>query len=208
MARLVDAANKSEHQALLAAMFRDRKTVFVDQLGWKLSVLDGLEQDGFDRSGAEYLILRDPGSADHLGSLRLLRTDRPHILDTLFPELCEGPIPKGPAVREISRLCLSPRFPRAFAADYRAHLATALVEFALLRGVCTYTGVVTAAGLPPLLSRGWACQPLGIPRRYGEEMLVAVRIDIDGHTIAQLRRTGNYRANALDCPLGIDLVAA
>ena len=57
---------------------------------------------------AEYIILCDPRSERHLGSLRILRTDRPHILGDVFPMLCEGEVPVGPEIRELTRLCLSP----------------------------------------------------------------------------------------------------
>lgn len=208
MAQLVNTANKRQYQSLLTSMFRDRKRVFVDYLGWDLPVSDGEEQDGFDAFGAEYLILRSPGGHDHLGSLRLLRTDRPHLLDTMFSELCEGELPRGPNIREISRLCLSPRCPREMVADYRAHLATALVEYALLSGIDAYTAVIDASNLAPLLARGWHCQPMGLPRPYGRQTLIAVRLDITPQTIALLRRAGNYRENALEYALDVELVAA
>jgi N-acyl-L-homoserine lactone synthetase len=208
MACLIDAANRAAHDELLRAMYRDRKAVFVDRLGWRLNVRDGLETDRFDHAGAEYLILRERATGDHMGSLRLLRTDQPHLLDSMFPDLCDGDIPRGPAVREISRLCLSPRYPPSFFADYRAHLATALVEFGLLRGVHTYTAVIEAGNLGALLSRGWQCRPLGAPRRYGPLTLIAVEVRVDARSIELLRRAGNYREHSLDCPAGLEALAA
>lgn len=208
MAQLVNTANKRQYQPLLSSMFRDRKRVFVDYLGWDLPTSDGEEQDGFDAFGAEYLILCAPGGQDHLGSLRLLRTDRPHILDTMFADLCEGEVPRGPNIREISRLCLSPRCGRDQVADYRAHLATALVEYALLTEIDAYTAVIDASNLTPLLARGWHCQPMGLPRIHARQNLLAVRLDITPQTIALLRRAGNYRENALQCALDVELVAA
>ena len=77
----------------LRAMFEDRKRVFVDLLGWDVPVLDGrFELDQFDNEAATYIIIADE-AGDHLGSARLLPTDRPHILGTLFRDLCAPPPP-------------------------------------------------------------------------------------------------------------------
>lgn len=94
--------------AMLRAMFAARKRVFVDLLKWDVPVLAGqYEVDQFDDPHANYLILTDTDGG-HLGSARLLETERPHILDTLFPELCDLPLPRGPGVREITREVLTP----------------------------------------------------------------------------------------------------
>ena len=61
-------------------MHRDRKTVFVDRLGWQVPVVNGdLEIDQFDGDDAIYLIAVDEAGG-HAGSLRLLPTAGPHLL--------------------------------------------------------------------------------------------------------------------------------
>ena len=93
----------------LRAMFEDRKSVFVDLLKWDVPVLCGrFELDQFDDEHATYLIIADE-DGDHLASARLLPTTRPHILGSLFPDLCAAPPPAGPWVFEITRFCLSRR---------------------------------------------------------------------------------------------------
>lgn len=89
------------------SMFEERKRVFVDLLGWDIPVLAGrYEIDQFDDDEATYIVVTD-GTGEHCGSARLLRTDRPHILDTIFPYLCDDIPPAGPRVREITRFCLA-----------------------------------------------------------------------------------------------------
>ena len=85
------------HLPALRGMFEARKRVFVDLLKWNVPVLEGrYEVDQFDDEDAVYLIV--PGEdGRHAGSARLLKTIRPHILDTLFPELCAAPVPRGAA---------------------------------------------------------------------------------------------------------------
>lgn len=98
----VNATGRAEERLALRSMFEARKRVFVDLLGWELPVLAGrYELDRFDDARATYLIIAD-GDRRHLGSARLLETERPHILDTLFPDLVAGPIPCGRQVREIT----------------------------------------------------------------------------------------------------------
>ncbi|MFX8086716.1 acyl-homoserine-lactone synthase, partial [Acinetobacter baumannii] len=73
--------------ARMTSMFADRKRLFVDLMRWTVPVVDNrYEVDQFDDANAIYLLAVEDG--EHVGSMRLLSTDRPHILDTLFPELC------------------------------------------------------------------------------------------------------------------------
>src|SRR5690606_28357064 len=117
----------------------DRKRVFVDLLRWDVPHDDVSERDQFDGPEAEYLIFAD--GDDHIASLRLLRTDRPHLLGSVFPELVEGEVPRGPDIREISRFCISPRHRGPVRLQARRLLATALTEYALLSGLSAYTAV-------------------------------------------------------------------
>jgi N-acyl-L-homoserine lactone synthetase len=102
---MVIIAERTRHpfeSAPLRAMFRARKRVFVDLLGWDVPVIDGrFEIDQFDDEHAVYLIVTLPDGR-HAGSARLLRTTRPHILDTLFPGLCAAPPPRPPPGRALA----------------------------------------------------------------------------------------------------------
>src|SRR5437868_10005838 len=101
-----DGASRPAETPSLHAMFEARKQVFVDLLKWNVPVLDGrFEIDQFDDEHALYVLAGD-GAGRHLGSARLLPTTRDHILGSLFPELCSGPVPRGEHVFEITRFCL------------------------------------------------------------------------------------------------------
>lgn len=197
MVELVNAENKLLHSRLLRRMFEDRKAIFVDLLKWDLPHQDGQEHDQFDDRWAEYLIVTDPARRDHLASLRMLRTDRPHVLGSLFASLCEGAVPSGPDIREISRMCLSPRHRGPDRLQYRNLLASAMTEYALLTGIRAYTGVADMGWLSRVLSAGWRCEPLGMPRRVGGAMIGAMMIHIDADTIRRLQVSGKYNSNVL-----------
>ena len=177
----------------LREMFEARKRVFVDLLRWEIPVLeDRYEVDQFDDEHATYLIVPD-SVGGHAGSTRLLETGRPHLLDTLFPELCEAPPPRGPRVLEITRFCLGRGLGAQGRLETRNRLVSGLVHYALENGIQTYTGVAEMGWLSQILAFGWRCRPLGLPRPIDGNMLGALRIDISEETPALLEANGIYR---------------
>lgn len=183
---------------LLRAMFEARKKVFVDLLRWNVPVLGGrYEVDQFDDCHAAYLIVTDT-QGGHAGSARLLKTMRPHILDSLFPELCAGPVPRGPDICEITRFCLDRRQNGLERRETRDILVSALVRYALDRQVRSYTGVAEMGWLQQILAFGWRCRPLGLPRHIGGTMLGALQIEITSDTPALLAANGIHRIVALE----------
>jgi acyl-homoserine lactone synthase len=177
-------------EQLLRAMFEARKKVFVDLLKWDVPVLDGrFELDQFDDAHATYLIVADEAGG-HLGSARLLPTMRPHILDSLFPQLCSGEPPRGPDKVEITRFCLDRRLRAAERLEVRNRLVSALASHALEQGITLYSGVAELGWLQQILAFGWRCRPLGLPRPIDGRMLGALSIDIDSDTPALLAANG------------------
>lgn len=178
---------------VLRTMFEARKRVFVDLLKWDIPVLEErYEVDQFDTPDAEYLILVDQRGG-HRASARLLRTDGPHILADLFPDLSEGMIPAGPSVREITRFCLEPTLSKPERRNARNELVTALAEHAVHTGITDYTGVAGEAWFRQIAAFGWSCRALGAPRRCGSTSLVGLHIRIDAATTTGLTATGIYR---------------
>lgn len=190
MMLIVTDQNRDAERAAIRSMFEARKQVFVDLLRWELPVLAGrFEVDQFDDGHAVYLILTDP-ERRHLASARLLPTTRPGILSALYPHLCEGPPPSGPNVFEITRFCLSRGLPASERRIARDRLVAAIARFALDNGIATYTGVAELPWLQQILAFGWDCRPLGLPVIDGSRPLGALRIDIDGQTLAKLAAAG------------------
>jgi acyl-homoserine lactone synthase len=190
MVLVVERPHRPLDNRALRSMFEARKRVFVDLLKWEVPVLEGrYELDQFDDEHAVYLIVTDE-QGEHLGSARLLETCRPHILGSLFPELCAEAPPRGSDIVEITRFCLGRNQSSAQRLQTRNRLVTALVEFALSRGIVIYTGVAEMGWLQQILAFGWRCRPLGVPRTIGTRMVGALRIDIAPETPGLLARTG------------------
>jgi len=185
----VDTAGAAS-DAVMRAMFEARKRVFVDLLGWDVPVLAGrFEVDQFDDEHARYLILAD-NAHRHLASARLLPTTRPHILDSIFGDLCDAAVPAGPDTWEITRFCLDRDLRAAERRRFRDELVTALAHYALEHGIRTYTGVAEPGWLEQILAFGWRCSLLGAPREIHGRRLGALRIDITPETPALLARAG------------------
>lgn len=191
MLHLIDHTSHAEG-AVLRAMFEARKQVFVDLLRWDVPVLGGSwELDQFDTEDARYIVLSDR-QCHHLASARLLPADRPHILSTLFPTLCDGPVPSDSATLEITRFCIDRSLKSAERRRARNQLVTALAEHALAQGVARYTAVAELRWAQQVLAFGWRCMPLGLPIAHENSTLMALAIEIDADTPALLAEAGIY----------------
>jgi acyl-homoserine lactone synthase len=180
----------------LVSMFEARKQVFVDLLGWNVPVIGGrLEIDQFDDERATYIIVAGE-DGDHLGSARLLESERPHILGDLYPELCAEAVPTGPDVFEITRFCLGRTQGSARRRETRNQLVSALVAHALRQGIRTYTGVAQLGWLQQILAFGWDCRPLGLPRQLDCGLTGALAIAIDARTPALLAQNGIWTSGS------------
>lgn len=198
MVTIVTAQNRVRYAAALESMHRDRKRVFVDDLGWDLEVSRGLEFDEFDNDAAVYLLVLD-AAGEHLGSVRLLPTLGPHLLGDVFPHLCEGAPPVGADTWEITRLCTRPGI--ADPSGVRQQILLAVVEFAVLTGITRYTCVTHLPFLSRLLAIGWDCEPLGFPVPDHGVEIGAMMIQITPDTLRMLRRRAGLHSGVLDASL-------
>lgn len=179
------------------SMFEDRRLLFVDTMGWNVTVSHGrFEIDQFDGPDAIYIAdLGDGGH--HRGSMRLLPSTRPHILGDLFAALCDGVVPRAPDIFEITRLCLPSRLGAEQRLRVRNRLITAMVDHALGEGIRTLTGVVRPGFREAVLAMGWEASPLGAIQTIDGMALGAFRIEIDADTPARLKHTGIYAPMAM-----------
>ena len=183
MVCLVNSFNRSQHVALLCSMHQDRKRIFIDTLKWDVPHDGTFERDQFDDEFAEYLIVRDPNTGEHCASMRLLRTDRPHILGSLFTELCDEAVPSAPDIREVTRLCMSPRLRARDRLHARNTLIRGMVEYAILTDIKAFTGVADMTWFSQILSAGWDCRPLGLPKAIDGKTLAGLIIHITPDTL-------------------------
>lgn len=190
MLHLVEMDCAASEDDVLRAMFVARKEVFVDLLRWDLPVLDGrFELDQFDDENAIYLVVTDR-AGKHLASARLLPTVRPHILADLYAPLCEGEVPRGPDIYEVTRFCLDRHIDARTRRTARDRLVVGLAEFALAEGIVRYTGVAEAGWLEQILAFGWHAYRLGDVQPSSGRRLGALAIEIDRDTPRRLAENG------------------
>jgi acyl-homoserine lactone synthase len=190
MILIINQMNLDLQSKVLRGMFEARKHVFVDLLKWDLPVLAGrFEVDHFDDGEAIYLIVSDPAGR-HLASARLLATTRPALLDSLYPDLVDGPAPRGADILEITRFCLSPGIGARLRREARDSLLVGLVEYALAQGINSYTGVAEHGWFEQICTFGWRCRALGPSQVHDGRLLTGLRIDIDEETMGQLGDEG------------------
>ncbi|MGB5076826.1 MAG: acyl-homoserine-lactone synthase [Sphingorhabdus sp.] len=177
---------------VLRNMFEARKQVFVDLLKWNVPVVEErYEIDQFDNIHATYLILTDKNGGHH-ASCRLLPTTRAHILGSLFPQLCTGPVPEGPDIFEITRFCLDRSLSSEGRKVARNRLVSEIVDHAIQQGISCYTGVAELNWFHQVQDFGWKCVALGPSRRIEGRAMAGLSIMIDGKTIASMRAAGIY----------------
>ncbi|MCZ7934759.1 GNAT family N-acetyltransferase [Agrobacterium leguminum] len=140
---LVQAHEYHKHAELLDQSFRLRKRVFVDRLGWDVSVSDHRERDRYDELHPAYLLWCDEDRQQLYGSVRLMPTTGPTLLYDVFratfPDACDL---MAPGIWEGTRMCIDEdaiyrnmpelRLDRAFCL-----LLLALCETALAHGIHT-----------------------------------------------------------------------
>jgi acyl-homoserine lactone synthase len=177
---------------LLETMFADRKLLFVDLFGWDVPVVeDRFEIDQFDTAGTAYIICANAGG-EHEASIRLMPSTRPHMLRDLFAHLCPFGVPVGPTIWESTRLCLPQRHGALRRRELRNQLISAMVDFALKRGITCLTGVLPEAFRKEVLAMGWAAEPLGPAARIDGGLVGAFAAHVGQDTPDRLRWSGTY----------------
>lgn len=106
MIYVIDSLNRHDHAEMLDEMFRLRKRVFHDRLGWDVQITDGQEVDLFDRLDPAHIVsVDDEGHV--VGCMRLLQTTGPHMLAEVFAPILDGEPPtRSSTVWEATRFCV------------------------------------------------------------------------------------------------------
>src|SRR3546814_11492871 len=142
-------------------MLAGRKRLFVDLFVWVGPVVDGrLESDQFDGPETVYIVCAN-AAGEHEASIRLMPTTRPHMLGEIFPHLCPGGVPTGPTIWESTRLCLPLRHGAVRRRQLRTQLLSAIVDFALARGIACMTGVLPDSFRKEVSAVVWAAETPG-----------------------------------------------
>jgi N-acyl-L-homoserine lactone synthetase len=184
MVQLIVGATNPTARDLLAQMYRQRYQVFVEEMGWKLKTHNGLEFDEYDAPDSIYVLEFDKGEL--LASMRINPTDTRCMLPELFPGACEGTLPRGRDVWELSRGALSKRLRKS---GYWGRIQCAFFEAALLWNAKKAIGFFSVDHIMKQMRVGLDVKPLGQPRIVDGIVNVAAEFPFNSETLMRLRQS-------------------
>lgn len=177
--------NAHQFPDVLEQMFRWRYELFVRTRGWdQLSHQDGYERDQFDNADANYLVRLDTGG-QLMGGLRLIRTDRPHLLSEVFPHLAPHGVPRGPDIYEMTRyFTVRDRKRAREMRQVAGELLCAMLEFCLMREARWITTAFDTFYLSRMRQNHWQEAILGPPVAYDGGEAIAIQIAVTQENLA------------------------
>ena len=188
MIRIVTKDNAVRYVSILHQMFRIRKAVFKDRLGWNVTVIGEFEADEYDALGPNYVLSTDRRGAVN-GCVRLLPTTGPNMLRDIFPWLvADAAVPCGEGAWEASRFAVIGNTTAGEAGLSQAtyDLLIGVVGVALANGISTIACVVDVRMERILRRAGWPLERLGLARRIGNTIAMAGQLEVSERVLRQL----------------------
>tara|TARA_R110000796_G_scaffold232269_1_gene350461 strand:+ start:844 stop:1494 length:651 start_codon:yes stop_codon:yes gene_type:complete len=171
MFKIITPGRHDEHRDLLDAMHRMRYRIVVGEWGWDIpGIQPGYDKDQFDTDETVYVIVRTP-EGEVVGTSRLNPTMRPHMLSDLFADYCNlQPYPVGRDVWECSRFVTDRSLITDPVDDFRVRcrIGLGLTAYCLDNRI-TRLSWLTHQKFFNLVQRVWHTEPLGLPRRNGDD---------------------------------------
>ncbi len=212
MIRLVSGMDYSRYGDELDQMFRLRKRVFSERLGWKVSSYGNYEIDSYDMLRPLYVLSMDESGKRVLGSLRLLPTTGPNMLaDTFSNLLPDGKPIRSPTVWESSRYCVDKDAKDLGSKGIgycTAELLLALCEVGMVAGLSFIVTVIDLRMERILRRLNCMGDRLGEPRDYGDVTALAGLWETDETMLQQLRNASGISESVLENPETLEKVAA
>lgn len=191
---------------MLERNFRLRHTIFVEMQGWEaIRRPDQRDIDAFDNDDATHLLLVDNDQL--VGGSRFTPLDKPNLLQTVFADLVQSPLPAAPSLgADWTRFYVRPdRREGRRRAPESAALFCAMMEYALLEGYAFITFVSTIYMLEHGVSVGWRITPLGEPAVIDGKPTIAAWIEVNEQALDNVRRVTGQDGPLL-LPRGTTLV--
>ena len=179
----------------MEAAWKLRHQVFVEEKQWMdLDKPDKREIDQFDDENALHMLAWD--NDELIGYQRLLPTTSPNLLSDVYPQLCEGELPKSPAVWEWTRYAVKKehRARGRMLSPVANHLLSAIVEWGLEHEVSSVVIEMNPLWMLRLVQLHFRVVPLGICQSMEGEEVLAVQAHFDRRALDKLQEV---RGNTL-----------
>jgi acyl homoserine lactone synthase len=201
MIYVIDSLNAKDYPELLDAMFRLRKRVFSDRLGWDVQVTEGREIDLFDGLDPAHIIsVDDEGNV--VGCMRLLQTTGPHMLADVFSSILDGEPPlRSSTVWEATRFCVdTQRLSRGRGRNTISYVTSEVMigafEFAMAAGVQDAVAVIDPVMNRVLQRSGNAPYGyLGSAKPMGKVVALAALMDCSEQRVSSIRAFAGIKGN-------------
>lgn len=203
---IVDTLNLNDYEVIIKDMFRLRKRVFADRLGWDVQVSQGMERDRFDNLDPAHVIsVDDEGHV--VGCMRLLQTTGPHMLSDVFGSLLDGEPPlRSSACWEATRFCIdTERLTSGRARNSISYVTSEIMigafEFAMSAGVKDAVAVIDPVMDRVLRRSGNAPHGyLGSPKPMGKVTALAALMDCSEERVARIREFAGIHHDVMNPP--------
>lgn len=205
MLHLVTHLNRELYASELDDLHRARKAVFVDELGWRLRVRDGMESDEYDDSRAMHIIGFGVANEVAMG-IRIRPADDKSMLADHFSSFVRPgcrPFNDG-RTWEVSRGFCRERGLRRPHLMRKAACMISPLEIALAAGVDRYIGFTDIRMLALYSHIGWKLTFLGDAMPYGEGDGVAYEAEVSQEVVCNIRQTWGLPAPAYVQLEGLD----
>ncbi|ASP77206.1 acyl-homoserine-lactone synthase [Sinorhizobium meliloti] len=213
MIRIVNGNGRSQHPQAIDEMFRLRKRVFHDFLKWDVKTEGDWEIDHYDKANPLYVMSYSPDTGKIRGSLRLLPTLGPNMLDDTFPILLGGnPEIRSASVWESSRFCIDPEISQDRASNQvtiaAAELMCGVGEMSLASGI-SHIVTVTDVFLERMFRRmGCPGERIADPHRIGSVYAVAIAWEVSRNLLETMKAVASIEGTVLDRPMSLETARA
>jgi len=201
MIYVIDSLNRSQYLPLLNEMFRLRKRVFHDRLGWDVEITDGKEIDVFDHLDPAHVVSVDD-TGHVVGCMRLLQTTGPHMLADVFSSLLDGEPPlRSSTVWEATRFCVdTQRLTGGRGRNTISYVTSEVMigafEFAMAAGVKDAVAVIDPVMNRVMQRSGNAPYGyLGSAKPMGKVVAMAALMDCSPERVANIRAFAGIEGN-------------
>lgn len=212
MIRILNGKASAQQPEAADDMFRLRKRVFHDFLKWDVQTEGEWEIDNYDQANPLYVLSYAPDGRLR-GSLRLLPTLGPNMLDDTFPILLgDNPEIRSASVWESSRFCIEPEISQDRASNQvtvaAAELMCGVGELGLASGI-SHIVTVTDVFLERMFRRmGCPGERIAEPHRIGSVFAVAVAWEVTPDLLSRMKAVAAIEGTVLDRPMSLETARA
>lgn len=213
MIRILNGKTRAQHPQAVDEMFRLRKRVFDDFLKWDVQTDGEWEIDNYDKANPLYVLSYAPDTGRLRGSLRLLPTLGPNMLDDTFPILLgDNPEIRSASVWESSRFCIEPDISQDRASNQvtvaAAELMCGVGELGLASGI-SHIVTVTDVFLERMFRRmGCPGERIAEPHRIGSVFAVAVAWEVTESLLQRMKAVAAIEGTVLERPMSLETARA